>query len=97
MCVESSLLCLKRYRPTGCPASCPVGRQTSPESSGFTCFRKRCVRSPEYCWRSSCVTPRSSLLQVLGTKEYSLPHTVFSSAVSLGPAVGTVKFQLDRT
>ena len=27
-----------RHRPTGCPAKCPVGRRTTPESSGFTCF-----------------------------------------------------------
>jgi len=42
---------LKTVRPTGCPASGPVGRRTSLESSSFTCLRKRCVRSPDYCWR----------------------------------------------
>jgi hypothetical protein len=34
---------------------------------------------------------------VVGTNRNSLPHTVFSSPVSLGPDRGTVKLQLDRT
>ena len=29
------------------------GDEPSSESSDFTCFRKRCVRSPEYCRKSS--------------------------------------------
>ena len=33
---------------------------------------------------AECLAPLSYLPQVLGTKEYSLPHTVFSSPISLG-------------
>jgi len=43
------------------------------------------------------LTSLPSKLQVLGTEEYSLPHTVFSSPVSLNVRFRTVKIQLDRT
>ena len=43
------------------------------------------------------MTSRSSLPQVLGGQEYSLPHTVFSSPTSLCIPFRPVKVQLDRT
>src|SRR5437868_13066543 len=43
------------------------------------------------------LAPLSSLPQVLGVKEHSLPHTVFSSAFSLGVSTQPVKVQLDRS
>jgi hypothetical protein len=45
----------------------------------------------------TCLTSRSCLPRVLGAEEYSLPHTVFSSQISLGSRLGTVNIQLDRT
>ena len=83
--------------PPGALLAALWGDEPSPESSGFTCFRKRCVRSPEYCWKPRVGLRSLESPSVVGDHEYSLPHTVFSSPFSLGLVPESVKLQLDRT
>ena len=50
------------------------GDEPSLESSSFTCFRKRCVRSPEYCGGSvmNLALHRPSVLGIRSTAFHTL-------------------------